>query len=156
MGDLTPFELPPEQTGEAAWYGPAMAQRTDWLMPLAAAEIAEIETAARALAAREADIASIAARDFPLPSLGPRLAARVRNEVLNGRGFLLLRGLPVERWSMREAATVSMAAQPSTASSWKRLLGMATLRAATTRPPVSATGTAMQHRSLASSSSSMA
>ncbi len=25
--------------------------------------------------------------------------------MLNGRGFLLLRGLPVERWSMREAAT---------------------------------------------------
>ena len=29
----------------------------------------------------------------------------MRDEVLNGRGFLLLRGLPVERWSMREAAT---------------------------------------------------
>ncbi len=29
----------------------------------------------------------------------------MRDEVLNGRGFLLMRGLPVERWSMREAAT---------------------------------------------------
>ncbi len=35
--------LPPEQTGAAAWYGPAMARRDDWLMPLGAAEIAEIE-----------------------------------------------------------------------------------------------------------------
>lgn len=99
------FDLPPEQTGAAAWYGPAMAKRDDWLMPLSAAEIAEVESAAKALAQREADIAAVKPADFPLPTLGPKLKARVRDEVLNGRGFLLLRGLPVERWSMREAAT---------------------------------------------------
>ena len=37
------FELPPEQTGPAAWYGPEMSKRTEWLMPLSAAEIAEVE-----------------------------------------------------------------------------------------------------------------
>jgi hypothetical protein len=73
-------------------------------MPLAPAEIAEIESAIGALAAREADIAAIAAHDFPLPTLGPRLRTRVRDEVLNGRGFLMLRGLPVARWSLLEAA----------------------------------------------------
>ena len=99
------FELPPEQTGPAAWYGPEMARRTEWLMPLGAAEIAEIEQVTRTLAAREADIAAITARDFPLPTLAPRLTRRVEDEVLNGRGFLLLRGLPVERWTMRESAT---------------------------------------------------
>jgi len=99
------FELPPEQTGRAAWYGPEIAGRDDWLMPLGAEEIAEVESAATASARREADIAALTATDFPLPTLGPRLKARVRDEVLNGRGFLLLRGLPVERWSMREAAT---------------------------------------------------
>ena len=102
---MSPSNLPPEQTGEAAWYGPQMAARTDWLMPLAATDIAEIEGAVRSLVARDADIATIRAHDFPLPTLGARLARRVRKEVLNGRGFLLLRGLPVERWSMREAAT---------------------------------------------------
>jgi len=99
------FELPPEQTGAAAWYGPEMARRTDWQMPLSPAEIAEVETATRALASREADIAAITPKEFPLPTLGARLKARVEGEVLNGRGFLLLRGLPVERWSMRESAT---------------------------------------------------
>ena len=98
-------ELPPEQTTAAAWYGPEMTKRDDWLMPLSPAEIAEVESAAKALAAREADIAAVTASDFPLPMLGPKLKARTRSEVLNGRGFLLLRGLPVERWSMREAAT---------------------------------------------------
>jgi hypothetical protein len=82
-----------------------MSRRDDWLMPLSTAEILEVETAVKALAGRQADIAAITARDFPLPTLGPKLKARVRDEVLAGRGFLLMRGLPVERWSMREAAT---------------------------------------------------
>jgi len=99
------FVLPPEQTGAAAWYGPEISKRDDWLMPLGAAEVAEVEAATKALVARNADIAAIAARDFPLPTLGAKLRARVDDEVLNGRGFLLLRGLPVERWSMAESAT---------------------------------------------------
>ena len=99
------FALPPEQTGAAAWYGPDLATRDDWLMTLSAADVAEVESATRALAAREADIAAIKAADFPLPTLGPRLKARVRDEVLQGRGFLMVRGLPVERWSIRESAT---------------------------------------------------
>ena len=99
------FELPPQQTGAAAWYGPDVTKRDDWMMPLGAAEVTEIEDATRALVARNADIAAITAREFPLPTLGPRLKARVDGEVLNGRGFLLLRGLPVERWSMQESAT---------------------------------------------------
>ena len=100
------FELPPEQTGPAAWYGPEMLRRDDWLMPLAPADLAEIEAAAAPLVARAADIAALTAADFPLPTLGPRLRRRVQGEVLDGRGFLMLRGLPIERWSMREAATV--------------------------------------------------
>ena len=82
-----------------------MAARDEWLMPLAPADFREIEQAVKSLMARDADIAAISAADFPLPSLAPKLKARVRDEVLNGRGFLLLRGLPVERWSVREAAT---------------------------------------------------
>lgn len=99
------FALPPEQTGPAAWYGPDLVTRDDWLMKLSPADVAEIEAATRALAGREADIAAIRAADFPLPTLGPRLKERVKEEVLNGRGFLMLRGLPVERWSIRESAT---------------------------------------------------
>lgn len=107
MGNLKAMavELPPLQTGPAAWYGPDMSRRDDWLMPLTTADIVEIETATRALTTRQADIAAITARDFPLPTLGPALRRRVEREVLNGRGFLLMRGLPVERWSKRESAT---------------------------------------------------
>jgi hypothetical protein len=96
--------LPPEQTN-AAWYGPEMAARSDWLMHLSAAELAEIEAATKALVAADTDIVTITARDFPLPTFSAKLKQRVRDEVLEGRGFLLIRGLPVERWTIRESAT---------------------------------------------------
>ena len=95
--------LPPPVTGPSAWYGPEMARRTDWLVTFTAAEVAEIEAAALAFASREADIARMTAADFPLPTVAAKLAEATR-EVLEGRGFVLLRGLPAERWSMREAA----------------------------------------------------
>jgi hypothetical protein len=97
-------ELPPLQEGPAVWYGPEMARDPAWLTVLDAGEVAEVDAAARRLAAAERDIAAIGREDFPLPRLGPRLAA-IGRAVLDGRGFALLRGLPVERWSMREAAT---------------------------------------------------
>ena len=99
-----PVSLPDEQIGAAAWYGPDMAIRTDWILPLSGDDLGEIEAATRPLAAREADIAGISRADFPLPGLGPKLAQAL-DELLRGRGFVLLRGLPVERYSMREAAT---------------------------------------------------
>ncbi|WP_374447699.1 TauD/TfdA family dioxygenase [Stella sp.] len=97
-------ELPPPQHGPAVWHGPEMAARGDWLTVLEADEIAEVEAAARRLAAAEFDIAAIGRDDFPLPRLGPRLAA-IGREVLDGRGFALLRGLPTGQWTIREAAT---------------------------------------------------
>jgi hypothetical protein len=95
--------LPPPLNGPAAWAGPTMVTRTDWIETLNAGDVAEVEAAMRPLADGQADIAQITQPQFALPTLGPRLA-RIRAEVLRGRGFALLRGLPVERWSLRESA----------------------------------------------------
>lgn len=97
-------DLPPLQDGAAAWTGPEMAARGDWIDRLSQAEVAEVEAAAAPLVARQADMAAMTAQDFVLPTLAPRLA-RLRAEVLNGRGFALLRGLPVQRWPLRLSAT---------------------------------------------------
>lgn len=106
-------ELPPEQTGPAAWRGAEMARRTDWIGTLDAADIAELEGALRDfLAYGQLDdaprrIGQMTAAQFPLPRLAPRLAA-LREELLNGRGFALLRRLPVERYSTLECAALFM------------------------------------------------
>ncbi len=97
-------DLPPAQTGPQVWLGPDVAASTDWIEPLSPAEVDEIEAAAAPLAASQADIATLGAADFPLPTLAPRLA-HIREQVLRGRGFVLIRGLPVERWPLRLSAT---------------------------------------------------
>jgi hypothetical protein len=95
-------ELAPEIVEPSAWYGPEMTGRADWIELLHEAEIAEIESAVRRLAESDIDPTTLLREDFPLPTLAPRLPG-IMDPVLNGRGFVLLRGLPVERWSRRES-----------------------------------------------------
>jgi len=95
---------PTPVAGPSAWTGEEMRARGDWLVRLAADDVAEVEAALAAALAGGRDIATLSAADFPLPTLGPRLLAW-RGEILDGRGFVQLRGLPVHRWTMREAAT---------------------------------------------------
>jgi Taurine catabolism dioxygenase TauD, TfdA family len=91
--------------GPSAWIGAEMRGReAEWSYRLSLSEIAEIEAAVRAVRARGLDIADIRRDDFPLPTLGPVLD-RLRLEVLEGRGFVLLRGLPVEDRPIEEGAT---------------------------------------------------
>jgi hypothetical protein len=99
--------LPPEIQGPSAWYGPDLDARRDWIECLSDAEIAEIELATNRaidrLANPEVDLVSLRREELPLPTLGPRLD-RMLTEVLTGRGFVLIRRLPVERWSKLERA----------------------------------------------------
>ena len=91
--------------GPAAWIGADMRRREpEWTYCLSPAEIAEIEAATREVRARGLDLAAITSDDFPLPTLGPVLD-RLRGEVIDGRGFVRLRGLPVEGRPIAESAT---------------------------------------------------
>ncbi|MBS0360810.1 MAG: TauD/TfdA family dioxygenase [Proteobacteria bacterium] len=97
-------ELPPDRIeGPAAWLAADMADGA-WLHLLSPGEAAEIEAAARRLAARDTDLTQVRAADFPLPTYGPRLAAIHRDEVMAGRGFAVIRGLDPARLSRRENA----------------------------------------------------
>lgn len=89
----------------AAWRGSEIAACTDWSVTLSAAEIDEIERAAEGVASRCLDLEGIGREDFPLPTLGPQIDRWAR-ELAGGRGFLLVRGLPVERWGERGASIV--------------------------------------------------
>jgi len=57
-----------------------------------------IDRALRVARARRSDIDSITRDDFPLDDMANDIE-RIRDEVRNGRGIVLLRGLPVERYS---------------------------------------------------------
>jgi hypothetical protein len=90
--------------GPSAWIGAEMRNReAEWTYHLSPAEIAELEAALKHALSRDLDIACIRREHFPLPTLGPALD-RLRDEVLNGRGFVLLRGVPVEGRPIAESA----------------------------------------------------
>ena len=97
------IELPPEIAGPSAWYSPDIADCAEWIEPLSSTELSEIESASERLDQSEADWQTVDHDDFPLPTLQRRLS-HVLDEVLQGRGFVLLRGLPVARWGPRLSA----------------------------------------------------
>jgi Taurine catabolism dioxygenase TauD, TfdA family len=97
------IELPAAIGGRSAWYGPDIANRADWIEHLSPSELAEIEGAAQRLGKTDMDWQSLGRDDFPLPTLKTRIS-NFLYQVLEGRGFVLLRGLPIEQWGRRLSA----------------------------------------------------
>ncbi len=102
MLDSTDVFVPIE--GASAWYGPDIVNRShEWLHRLDAAEVADVNQAVAALIEGGTPILDVDRENFPLPNLGPVLDA-IQDDVVNGRGFVLIRGLPVDTYSIEEAA----------------------------------------------------
>ena len=81
--------------GPSAWIGADLRQRpSEWIYTPSAAEIEEITAAVASVQARGLDIAELTRDAFPLPGFGAKLDT-LRQEVLNGRGFVIIRGWPV-------------------------------------------------------------
>jgi hypothetical protein len=97
---LTPVE------GPAVWEGSRIDLRKEGVRILSSAEIAEIDAALRHLhSLGEVDFPEITPDSFPLPRLGGYLAG-LGEELRFGRGFLLFRGLPRERYSLDDLARI--------------------------------------------------
>ena len=90
----------------AAWTGASIDYRTDGLHTLSADEVEEIDAALDHLLGQgDLDFPQITAETFPLPSLGGYLCG-LRDELRFGRGFVLLRGIPRERYSTDDMARI--------------------------------------------------
>lgn len=81
-------------TGRRVWRGPEQAERSDWILELGDAERAELERAVALARARGLTLDRATRDDFALETLAPRLAD-VGRELAEGRGFVLLRGVPI-------------------------------------------------------------
>jgi hypothetical protein len=84
-------------TQASAWTRADIDAADDWVHVLTEAEIADLDHALQAVRGWPGPLSEISQSDFPLPELGPRLA-KLESEVRSGRGFALLRGIPVERY----------------------------------------------------------
>ena len=93
-----------EYQNTQAWYGEDMVRRTDWIYEVTTEEQEELRQAVQVAGASGREIHHLELAHFPLKRLARRLA-EIRREVLHERGFFLLRGVPIEEWSVRESAT---------------------------------------------------
>jgi hypothetical protein len=77
----------------------------DYVWELTDIDRAELEAALEHAEAATVRTLDITAEDFPLPSLGPKLEATAR-ELIDGRGVVLIRGVPVDRLGRERASAV--------------------------------------------------
>ncbi|HXV11944.1 MAG TPA: TauD/TfdA family dioxygenase, partial [Burkholderiales bacterium] len=84
-------------TGPSAWIGPEIQHDGAWIHPLDAAAVKEIEAALHHVKRIGARI-PFAAEAFPLPRFAAQLD-RLLDEIENGRGFVLVRGIPRARYT---------------------------------------------------------
>jgi hypothetical protein len=80
------------------WRAEDVLDESKWTELFTSDEVAEIDAAVAHAEAKTSDLLEIGRGDFPLPSLSRRLK-RIEDELINGRGFVRLRGLDRERYT---------------------------------------------------------
>lgn len=98
----TTMKLQPE-AGPSAWTRTQMEQDPRWRYTLDAKEVDELHRAVDHALSTGKALEQVTREDFPLASLSARVG-RLAEELENGRGFELWRGLPVDAWSLEERA----------------------------------------------------
>lgn len=102
---MTRTDFPRFDGSPANWKGPALAAEPGrWIHDLTRSELADLDSVMARHGQRSGDLTSLSRDEVAMPALEATLA-RIRHELLDGCGVVLIRGLPVERLSIREAAT---------------------------------------------------
>lgn len=92
-------------TGPAAWSGRDIQDDTGWIHLLSPEAVEGLDAALAALRNKGLSFPHFGREDFPLGPLAKGLP-RMADELENGRGFVLLRGLPVHRYRDDELKAV--------------------------------------------------
>ena len=96
---------PPPVNDASAWKGSDYKTGDSWIYTLTHGDVEELASAARRCISRGLQATDIKPDDFPLETLAPTIA-RWAEEINNGRGFLLVRGLPKDRFDDTEVRTM--------------------------------------------------
>jgi alpha-ketoglutarate-dependent taurine dioxygenase len=91
--------------GPAVWKGPDLVNSTDWVLRLSPSRTGELDAALRSVRERGLPLLKVTADDFPLPTLAGELAG-ICDELENGRGFVLIKRVPVERYGRAAVSTI--------------------------------------------------
>lgn len=107
--ELKPYsEFPSQITGHTLWNAADCKRHPErWTHRFTTYEISELSAAADAFKATRTPLTGITKENFPLPYLS-RYLDSVRDELLNGRGFILFKNFPVQEWGNHKSAIAYM------------------------------------------------
>ena len=88
---------------ENLWRGSETNGIEDFVIDLLPGESFHLEKASTHLAEKEVEVTDVSQEDLPVGEM-EEVLIKVKNEILEGSGMVLLRGLPVERLSTKEIA----------------------------------------------------
>ncbi|KAF2084587.1 Clavaminate synthase-like protein [Saccharata proteae CBS 121410] len=115
-GQLAPLydKLRPYEDFPKVIEGPTVWKKSDyqnnperWTHPFSEEEIAELGAAADAFIAAGTPLTGISKENFVIPKLSQTMIA-LRNELLDGKGFILFKGFPVDKWGLHKSAVAYM------------------------------------------------
>ncbi|HTZ35067.1 MAG TPA: TauD/TfdA family dioxygenase [Stellaceae bacterium] len=89
----------------AAWKVADFAGPAAYTIELSPAQLADIAAAVARIKAAGLGLDDLTREHFPLPSLAPAIA-EIRHQIADGRGFVVLRRLPVESYSKDELGMI--------------------------------------------------
>ncbi|KAJ7460899.1 hypothetical protein B0H11DRAFT_1736327 [Mycena galericulata] len=100
-----PAGFPQRVDGPVVWEGKDWTDESQWVYNLTDSHLQEIDQALAHFEGLDKPLGFIGRDTFPLPTLSPEL--RKLAEVLySGRGFFVLREIPIDKYSRRELAIV--------------------------------------------------
>ncbi len=92
-------------TDRSAWRGADLAERKDWIYTLRPAAIDDIDGLLARLRENAVPLTEIRRQHFPLTSIASEIAG-ITDELENGRGFVVVRGLPFGKYSDEDIARI--------------------------------------------------
>jgi hypothetical protein len=91
--------------GRSVWLGKDLSRSGEWIFSLANETIAEIDGCVRHLRESGKPLEMVGKADFPFATIAREMAA-FEQELATGRGFVIVRGLPSERYTDDELGKI--------------------------------------------------
>ena len=98
-----PGELGMPIVDPANWVPDEILANDEWIYKLSLDEVAEVKVAIDTVIRDSIDIRNINQNKFHLPTLGSKLN-EIQNELMDGRGLVLIQGLPIKEFSRTQFA----------------------------------------------------
>ena len=98
---MRPMLLEPVKES-TAWKAEDVKDQSRWMYELTERDIAELDAAVKSYSAKDLRYPDVARGQFPLPTFAQKLLG-IPQVMEHGLGFLVLRGIPVERYTLEEA-----------------------------------------------------